>query len=279
MSFKVAAKAIVKGGVVAAASHLPRRTVGMRCLLYHSVVPTPRRDPKQMTVSVDLLTRQIEYLCAHGYTVADAPSAVAELRTGAAPAKTVVITFDDGYGDNLELALPILERFRCTATIFMSREALAGEERPVYADRFLSVAEARDMISSGLVTIGCHGDTHRALSDLSDAEVRRETADAKAWMEDALGVAVPLFAYPYGSFDSFDRRVRDAVQRAGFDAAFTSIVGPNTARTDPFRLLRSRISWAEEILSFGRLLNGGYDWYAGLQWVQSRRPHPRDGHR
>ena len=277
-SLKVAAKAIVKEGVVAAASRLPHRSDGMRCLLYHSVTVDTRRDPKQMTVSTDLLTRQLAYLCESGYTVEGADAALARLRDRS-PAKTrsVVVTFDDGYGDNHALALPILERFACKATVFIAAEALAGRAKPVYADRYLDISEAREMVASGLVTIGCHGATHRPLRRLSDEELDNETAGAKAWMEDALGIPLTHFAYPFGSFDSWDRRVRDAVERAGFAAAFTSIVGPNTDRTDPFLLRRSRISWAEEVSSFGRLLTGGYDWYAGVQWLQARRAY--DGSR
>ena len=279
-SLKVAAKAMVKGGVVAAASRIPRHTEGMRCLLYHSVVSTNEHDPKQMTVSTDLLSQQLAYLREQNYTVEDAATAVARVREGDPIAnRSVVLTFDDGYADNRTLALPILERFGYSATIFIAADALAGRVRPIYADAYLGVAEAREMLASGLITFGSHGATHRSLRSLSDQELRDETAGAKAWMEDALGVAVTHFAYPYGSYDSWDARVRSAVEAAGFEAAFTSVVGPNTSRTDPLLLLRSRISWAEELPSFGRLLEGGYDWYSAVQWLQSRRSGNGNGKR
>jgi peptidoglycan/xylan/chitin deacetylase (PgdA/CDA1 family) len=277
-SLKVRAKAMVKGGIVAAASRIPRRTEGMRCLLYHSVVSTSQRDRKQMTVPADLLARQLSYLCENGYRVESAEAAVGRLRTGEGVAsRSVALTFDDGYADNQRLALPILERYGCHATIFIAADALAGKVRPIYADAYLGVTQAREMLASGLISFGCHGATHRSLRDLSDGQLRDETSGAKAWMEDALGVHVKHFAYPFGSYDSWDTRVRNAVENAGFEAAFTSIVGPNTSQTDPFLLLRSRISWAEELPSFGRLLAGGYDWYAAVQWLQARRSAYRDG--
>jgi len=277
-SFTVAMKSIVKSAVVAAASRLPSSSEGMRCLMYHSVVPTTRRDPKQMQVSTDLLARQLEYLVENRFSVVDAGAAVSRLGDGCDSApRSVVVTFDDGYADNQTLAFPILERLRVPATIFMTTEALSGRVRPIYGEAYIGVAQAREMLASGLITFGCHGETHRSLRGLSDHELRRETADAKAWMEDALGVAVKLFAYPYGSYDAWDARVRTAVEEAGFDAAFTSIVGPNKPSTDRLLLLRSRVSWAEEIPAFSRLLAGGYDWYSKVQWLQARGRAYGDG--
>jgi peptidoglycan/xylan/chitin deacetylase (PgdA/CDA1 family) len=106
---------------------------------------------------------------------------------------------------------------------------------------------------------------------VSDKELVEETSGAKALIEDAIGAPVTLFAYPFGSYDAWDPRVRYAVANAGFDGAFTSIYGANGAKRDPFLLRRSRVSWAEDIPAFGRMMNGGYDWLATIQWLQARR--------
>ena len=271
MPLKVVLKAAAKEAVVRAASTVRGATGGTRCLMYHSVVPEEIEDDLQLTVSTDLVRRQFAYLRAHDFTVADAVALVAAIRAKRELGpRSVVLTFDDGLLDNRDLALPLLAEFGYRATIFVTADALTGRAKPEARD-YLTSVQAREMLASGLITFGCHSASHRNLRGMTDAQLVRETADAKREIEDAVGTGISLFAYPYGSYDAWDDRVRAAVQRAGYDGAFTSIVGPNTARRDPYLLYRSRISWAETIPSFSRLLTGGYDWYAAVQWLHARR--------
>ncbi len=269
---KVALKAAAKEAIVRAASTVRGETAGVRCLMYHSVVPTATHDDLQLTVPAALVRRQFAYLRDNRYRVEDASTLVAAIRAGQESApRTVVLTFDDGYRDNRDLALPLLAEFGYRATIFVTANSMTGRGKPQAAGEYFTASHAREMLTSGLVTFGCHSASHRNLRGLDTPALARETATAKAEIEDALGTAVTLFAYPYGSYDAWDDRVRGAVERAGYAGAFTSIVGPNTAHRDPYLLFRSRISWAETIPSFSRLLTGGYDWYAGLQWLHARR--------
>ena len=270
MRFRTAAKTVVKRGIVLAASRVAR-TSGMRCLVYHHVVGSEQHDPAELTASAGLFERQCLYLRDNGYQVAAAADAVAMLGGGTDPGRIVVLTFDDGYVDLQTNALPILERFRYPATAFVVADALVDGARPVAGKSYLGVAEAREIVAGGLVTIGCHGATHANLRGLSDDALRRETTGAKRRIEDALGVPVRLFAYPFGSYDAWDARVRDAVQAAGFDAAFTSIAGPNRRGQDPFLVHRYRVSWVEQLPYFSRLLTGGYDWHAGWQKLRAQR--------
>jgi peptidoglycan/xylan/chitin deacetylase (PgdA/CDA1 family) len=271
MPLRTVAKTVVKRGIVLAASRVAR-TPGMRCLLYHHVTGGEDHDPGELTVSVRLFERQCAYLRDKGYRVTGAAEAVTMLRSGADLARSVVLTFDDGYVDTHTNAVPILERFRFPATVFVVADAMVDGATPVAGKKYFNVAAAREIVAGGLVTIGCHSATHANLRGLSDDALRRETVGAKQRIEDALGVPVRLFAYPFGSYDAWDRRVRDAVQAAGFEAAFTSISSPNGGGEDPFLLRRYRVSWAEELPYFSRMLTGGYDWHAGWQKLRAQPP-------
>ena len=272
MRVKTAAKTVVKRGIVEAASLVRPATAGMRGLVYHHVVEVEEHDPGELTVSASLLERQCAYLREHGYRVAEAAAVVKAIRSGSEPEdKSVLLTFDDGYVDTYSLALPVLERYRFPATVFVVADALTDRARPVAEKSYMDIRQAREIVAGGLMSVGCHGATHSNLRGLSDDALRRETAGAKQRIEDALGTAVKLFAYPFGSYDAWDARVRGAVEAAGFEGAFTSIAGPNTSRTDPFLLLRSRVSWAEDVRYFGHLLSGAYDWHARWQWLRARR--------
>jgi peptidoglycan/xylan/chitin deacetylase (PgdA/CDA1 family) len=267
-NLRTAVKVAAKAALVGVAARVALRATGMRCLMYHSVVASERYDASQMTVSTRRLADQLALLRDEGFRVEDAGKAVADLNAG--NDRSVAITFDDGFSDNCSLALPVLERYGFPVTVFLVADALVGRIRPLPGSRYLDVRQAREMLETGLVRFGCHGATHRRLRGMSSSDLKRETADAKHRIEDALGTPVTLFAYPYGAPDSFDRQVRTAVSGAGFVAAFTSIVGTNKPAQDRFLLLRTRVSWAETLPSFSHLMRGSYDWYAGVQWLQAR---------
>lgn len=268
-------RVLAKRGLSRAMQALVPRTpdVGFRCLSYHSIVAEAKDDPAQMTTPLDLFEEQMAFLAANGYHVEDASEVVKWLSLGAPLApKTVLLTFDDGFADNYHLALPILHKYRFPATIFLITAALDGERGRLHNPWFgeyLSWAQVREMQASGLIHFGCHSATHRNLRGLPEDALGEETQGAKLRLEDGLGRAVKLFAYPLGSYGSWDQAVRGAAERAGFLGAFTTIFGFNTALSDPFLLKRSRVSWCDRIPEFDRLLQGAYDWYAFIQLLQT----------
>jgi peptidoglycan/xylan/chitin deacetylase (PgdA/CDA1 family) len=168
----------------------------------------------------------------------------------------------------------VLDEFGFRATMFVVASAIEGRAdrmRNGYAGPYLEAAEARELVASGRVRFGAHGLSHIRLRGLDAQALWEETAGAKARLEDALGVAVGLYAYPFGSYDSWDDPARSAVEGAGYDGAFTSIVGPLNASNDVFLLPRARVSWTEDRSGFGALLAGAYDWYAWWQRAQAGR--------
>lgn len=235
---------------------------GVRSLLYHSIVRTDERDAGQMTTPVALFDDQMRYLAEHGYRVMQAGEVLRRWEAGEPlPARAVSITFDDGFADNLTLALPVLQKYGFPATIFVVA-AWVGRAG------FLTFSQMRDMIASGLIEFGCHGATHRRLDGLSPAMLETEIAHPKRTLEDELGASMLVFAYPFGSYGTWDSAALGAVRAARFRGAFTSVFGANTPASDRFLLRRSRISWVDRIPEFQHTLAGAYDWYAWRQRLQ-----------
>jgi peptidoglycan/xylan/chitin deacetylase (PgdA/CDA1 family) len=161
----------------------------------------------------------------------------------------VLITFDDGYRDNLENAAPVLQRYGYPAVVFVPVGYIDGT-RPLPHDehlasrgivnRPLSWQDLAELEAAG-IQVGSHGIGHRPLADLEVDEAAREITLSKLRLEDALGRPVRAFAYVKGSEAHYRLVHLSLLRQAGYDLAFTSISGSNGAGTDPLQLHRYNV--------------------------------------
>lgn len=212
---------------VLAALHLelnllaPEARRALRVLMYHRVGDHPARD----TVLAGELERQIAWLQARGYSFVRLSEVVAHREHGAPlPPRPVLLTFDDGTADQLEVLLPLLRRRGVPAALFAVASFLGRElEYGGGRQRFLSAAELRQLAAAG-VEIGLHSFSHRSLAELPPAEVEREMARSFAAFAEQ-GVPVqPALAYPFGAYPRTPGEAREAffgaLRRAGVRLAF-----------------------------------------------------------
>jgi peptidoglycan/xylan/chitin deacetylase (PgdA/CDA1 family) len=133
----------------------------------------------------------------------------------------VGLTFDDGYDDFLHTALPILEKFTFSATLFVVAGMLGRENDwehyydPRPRRRLLEAADLREVAERG-VEIGSHSMRHTRLTKLNPESMESEVAGSRRLLGEVLGEAVEGFAYPYGTLG--DAAVQ-AVRRAGYSYA------------------------------------------------------------
>ena len=204
-------------------------------VMYHSV--SVLADPKNMTnVSVAVFERQMRFFKKHHYNVVPL-ARLAELMKNKRkiPAKTIAITFDDGYKNNYTFAYPILKKYNLPATIFIIVDEVARPQ----GDR-LDWAQIKEMQASGLVTIGSHTLGPEPLINYkSDEALRAQIFDSKRLLEQALGVPVEIFSYPGGMFNA---RIRQMVIDAGYKLAVATNPGKDYPRDDIFAIKRLRIS-------------------------------------
>lgn len=188
------------------------------------------------------------------------------------------ITFDDGYRDFRDLALPALSARDLHATLFVPAGRMGGYndwDEGVFARRdILSDSELRDL-DPRRVEIGAHGYTHCRMAGLGEAALDHETRAARVHLEAALGRPVELFAYPYGQGDDFDAAAERAVHRAGFLAACSTRFGRGSGKRDRLRLRRVGIEPRDTLSHVRAKLDGGYDFVAAKEAIGVRMRRAR----
>ena len=218
---------------------------GVPVLMYHRVdaqIP-PDAVGRDLTVEPGAFEAQLRFLRAHGIRSITADALVRELARGRKPARSVVLTFDDGYADAATTALPLLVKYGARATFYVSSGFIG-------TPRHLSWKQARALRAAGM-EVACHGTEHLDLSTLDRAGQLREAGGCMRRFARYLGGAAPItYAYPAGKYDA----TTFAVMRAlGIRAAFTERPGVVTGLARPFELPRRRIRHDDTVEQFGIL--------------------------
>jgi len=160
---------------------------------------------------------QMQSLSAAGWRTLDVAAFLDGYRAGQWPARSVALTFDDGYASVLEHAAPVLADRGFTATMFVVTQP--GQSRDPaawpHAGKLLDWAGLRDLTTYGFA-LGAHSRTHPRLPELAPDEAEHEILGSKQDIEDRLGVAVRAFAYPFGARSP----AVEQLAARHFDAAF-----------------------------------------------------------
>lgn len=241
---------------LSAALHRGAGEHGPVMLMYHSVQRGAAAPNWTWAVSLDRFNSQLDFLVAEGYAT---PTMAELVAMPAEHGRTAVITFDDGYVDNLT-ACEALEKRGMRATWFIVAGSLGtnpnwpADGRPT--GRILNRLELRQMQSGGM-EIGSHSMHHSRLPTLSDEQLARDLRDSKDLLETVTGRTVSSFAYPYGAWDA---RCAEAVKTAGYEAACTTRTGWALKDRDPYQLRRLTITNTDTTSSFARkLFFGSHD--------------------
>jgi peptidoglycan/xylan/chitin deacetylase (PgdA/CDA1 family) len=185
----------------------------------------------------------------------------------------VCVTFDDGYYDTLENAVPVLRELGIPATIFVPTGAIDGTAGLYWytqQPRMLSWDDLRDLTRDPLVSIGAHSRRHPNLTHLPDDEAWAEIAGSKKDLETQLGCEVTSFAYPAGFAGE---REASMVAEAGYRVGVTTSPGPNNPDTPLPMLRRSVVTRRDDAGMFRARLEGLLDAPWGFQQLRARL-HP-----
>jgi peptidoglycan/xylan/chitin deacetylase (PgdA/CDA1 family) len=217
-------------------------------LLYHAVTSSPGSHIAPFTCTPAEFERQLDAVVETGRTPMTFGELVDAESAGRTPDRPVVITFDDGYADFAESALPALLARSLPSSVFLTSGWLEGrgQREPGPSDPMLSWSQLPELLECG-VELGAHSHSHPQMDTLTAPALRDELVRPREQLEDALGRPVDLFAYPHGYNGP---RVRRAARRSGYRAAAAVRNALHRTDEDPFavsRLTVTRTTTAGEV--------------------------------
>ena len=220
--------------------------ISVPILYYHyiRVNPNPRdRLGFELSVTPRHFQAQMDWLKAEGGHPETLAQVMTALQSGTAlPARSVVLTFDDGHDDFATQVVPVLLREHFVATSFVVPGFLGS---PTY----MSPAQVRAVAADGMV-IGAHTMHHVDLTKVSAAVARSEIRFSKALLEQLIGQPVLDFAYPYGSWNP---SIAAMVAQAGFRDAAATRWGTMQCLSNRFQLHRSEVLGSSDLATFASL--------------------------
>ena len=211
---------------------------------FHRVRDTNRADG--LTVGVRMFEEYCRFFQRH-FRVVRLQSLVEKLERGLPLNRELAITFDDGYLDNYENAAPVLERLSLPATFFVVTQWIGTDVVPWWDGAegvrypWMTWDHVRALHQRGF-DIGAHTRTHADLGAVGSADAHEEILGARRELEQQLGAAVELFAYPYGRPGNIVDSNRELVRGAGFRCCCSCFGGIIARGTDPFNLARVPVS-------------------------------------
>ena len=188
-----------------------------RILMYHMISnPLPDSKGSKWCVAPQDFAKQMQYLHDHGWQA----FTMSELmQHDKMPPKSLAITFDDGFANVYEHAMPILQSLGLKSTHYLLSKSQTNDwdaEKGIPSEALLSVQQVKTMLATGLVEIGVHGQQHRSLTTMTADRVVEELSQAKEALETRYGVTCRSLAYPFGCWNE---DVLEMAQECGFDHA------------------------------------------------------------
>ena len=185
-------------------------------------------------------------------------------------AKTIALTFDDGFQNFYAEAFPVLAECGFTATVFLVTNYCEkyndweGNLPTLERSKLLSWNEIKELHKYG-IEFGAHSLTHPDFTKIPLEQVRRELVESKLVIEDKLGSAVKTFAYPYGRFNTAVKQLT----AQHYAAACSTNLGKVKESSDFYSLKRVDTYYLKDERMFRSLESVSFDYY--LQFRQVMR--------
>ncbi len=233
---------------------------GIPILMYHNVGRAPHGAGfRELYVSVAQFKRQMYTLRMLGFRGVSMNEALPYFLEKKIE-KIAVLTFDDGYADNVSNVLPVLKILGFTATCYLVSHCVGGFNKwdadAAHARKQLMNREQLHQWIAHGMEIGAHSRTHPRLTQCDARTLDEEIVGCKRDIEEMFGIAAHHFCYPYGAWDF---RVAEEVRRAGYRTAVTTRRGRAKIGDDLLRLSRVKVRGYDTLPLFAMKLLTAYE--------------------
>ncbi|HEV2580425.1 MAG TPA: polysaccharide deacetylase family protein [Ktedonobacteraceae bacterium] len=221
-------------------------------LNYHII---DRTIQDSIAISEEAFEAQMAYLREHGYRALSIQQAIDDIYgRRSAPPRSLLLTFDDGYADNVRTALPILQQYGMRATLFVI-SAYVGQRnrwnpRACYDTLHMTWDDLRFWLAGGC-DFGGHSHQHLCMTRLDEEELLASVQVNKRLLEEQLHISPRAFAYPYGRFN---QAVQEVV-RQHYEVAFAVERGGWNAPADRYAINRVMVLPTWSLAEFGEQLS------------------------
>ena len=217
-------------------------------LMYHRI---DRVRGDRNTLAPEKFEQQLQYLAENGYHTVTMDELYEHYARGLPlPKKSVVLTFDDGYVDNLTIAMPLLEKYHMRGNVFAISNWLGKENKWENFGKAPTLTMNQEQLLQWQAAghyVGCHTCNHPFLSKIAPVDLTQELTASKAKLECILQRPVDCICYPYGDFS---QEVLQAVRQAGFKTGLAIFYQAPLASLNLFALPRIPIPSGQKMWEF-----------------------------
>lgn len=215
-------------------------------LMYHKIPDAPLKTRHRIFVTKDNFERHLAFFKRKGFQTLSF-SDLKEFRDqkrdfSQFPRKPLLLTFDDGYLNNLENAVPLLEKYGFKATFFMLASHGISENSWDKADGtpqlpLMNSSQRKELFQRGQ-EIGSHGFSHMKLTSMNHEETRQELLESKKALEAEFQTSISVYAYTYGIKNEF---AESLAHETGYTYAVNTSTGGLHIEDNPHSIFRVSI--------------------------------------
>lgn len=235
-------------------------------LMYHKIPDQELSSPHKIYVTKSDFEKHLQFYKNQGFqtlTFSDLKKYKQGLLPMAGfPKKPLILTFDDGYWDNLKNASVLLKQYEFKAQIFLLADADISfnkwdETDAARADQIVAGADRKLWLESAF-EIGSHGFNHQRITAMSEEDAYKELLESKKSLEKEFDQPVCVFAYTYGDTNQISAQL---AEKAGYDFAVNTDTGGLKIFDDPYQIFRVNIFPNETTLSLWKKTSRWYRRY------------------